>query len=445
MLTRRFAVVSGLMLAFAAVAPATLAASAGPGDLAASGSGSIAASLASDYRSAWQITRGKGATVAVLSSGVDSHVQTLAGAVTTGPDYARTGKVRKIDGTLIASLIAGSGPTLGSPFGIRGLAPEAHILSIRVYPDSGDPAHKRFFKSDRAGSALAEGIRYAARHGADVIYTDEFSTSDGSMSVPSAAMYALAKGAVLVSPVGPPQDTAVEPALYAAGYPGAVQAGAVDLAGHRLTKYSAPIGTALVAAPGIMLPATGPADQPYLIWGGSAAAAWVAAAAALVKAQYPHLSPALVARAMAMSARRHPRRGFDAGIGFGIINPAGALAAASSLARLSATVTPGHAAVVAAAHFGGGPPPGAIDAVQHSPRKLAGFVTAILAGIACLILAIVLLGRSRRRARAGPAPPAAWPPEWAAQPPVPAPPPWGSGGGYGPPPGGGYGPQRPAD
>ena len=65
--------------------------------------------LAGDIRRAWQTTRGKGSTVAVLSSGVDPRVRTLSGHVSRGPDYFR-GRSKRLEGTLLASIIAGSGP-----------------------------------------------------------------------------------------------------------------------------------------------------------------------------------------------------------------------------------------------------------------------------------------------------------------------------------------------
>jgi hypothetical protein len=76
---------------------------------------------------------------------------------------------------------------------------------------------------------------------------------------------------------------------------------------------------------------------PDTVYAGSA---WIAGTAALIKSAYPHLAPALVARAIAISARDHPRGGYNIKIGFGLINPFGALLAAGKLARLSATASP---------------------------------------------------------------------------------------------------------
>ncbi len=394
MLSRRFRVTTGLIGLFAAVGAAGLGFA--PAASAAAGPPSIARALAGDFQSAWQITRGHGVTVAVLSSGVDASVQTLAGAVTKGPDYVRLGQPGNIQGTLIASMIAGSGPTLNSPFGIRGLAPAANILSIRVYPDSQEGVGRKFFaSSSRWVKALAAGIRFAAAHGAAVIYTDEMGY-EVNHDLDSAVRYALARGCVIVATEGAAPSGSALTESYPAGIPGVIGVNAVDLNGNLMKKYSMASASVLVSAPGVTTPATGPANQPYVWWGGPVATAWVASAAALVKAQYPHLAPALVARAIAASARGRPRGSYKASVGFGVINPAGALAAARKLAGLTAAATPGQGAVPAASHFGGGPPAGKINAVQHNLVAFAAFSAVTVAGFACLVLAVRLRLRWRR-------------------------------------------------
>ncbi|MGE5287504.1 MAG: S8 family serine peptidase [Micromonosporaceae bacterium] len=220
---------------------------------------------------------------------------------------------------------------------------------------------------------------------------------NGPTSVRSAIAYAIAKGAVVVASQGPPVTGAGNQVYYPAALPGVIAVGVVDLNDRILRKYTAANITLCVSAPGVKTPGTGPGDQPYLWWGNPVATTWVAAAAALVKARYPHLAPALVARALAVSARRGGRR-TPAGTGTGIVNPAGALAVAAGLSKLMATAAPEPHSVTASQPFAA-PPAGDINAIRRNHVILGGFGAAILAGIVCLAFAAVLAVRMRRRSR----------------------------------------------
>jgi len=92
----------------------------------------------------WPQTRGAGVTVAVLGTGVAASHPDLAGDVVTGPDYTGSGRTPGepfwgIDGTQVASIIAGHGHGLGRQSGIVGVAPAARILSVRVNLEFNDP------------------------------------------------------------------------------------------------------------------------------------------------------------------------------------------------------------------------------------------------------------------------------------------------------------------
>src|SRR5215475_378752 len=93
---------------------------------------------------AWQRTRAGGVTVAVLGTGVYPNQADLRGAVTTGPDYTRSGRARGgqfwgTSGTAIASLIAGRGHGANAGAGMMGVAPAASLLSVRVTLEPDDP------------------------------------------------------------------------------------------------------------------------------------------------------------------------------------------------------------------------------------------------------------------------------------------------------------------
>lgn len=377
MLIRRLAATGAVMAGLVASAPPAYAAPA------------PAKQLANDFRKAWQTTRGKGATVAILSSGVDPHVRTLAGAVKKGADFVKNGHGKQVTGTLLASMIAGSGPTRDSPFGIRGLAPAVDILPVRVFPDPKEGRHAvDAYFSAHGIAATAKGITYAADHGADVICVDDWVTHNEPALI-DAVLHAQARGAVVVAAdrPRPREDTGYKPdtsPVAPAGQPGVIGVGAVDLNGHRIAKASAANTAVLVTGPGVVQPATGPGNDPYIYSGVSPAMAWVSAAAALVKAEHPKLSSAGVALALARSAR-HPKGGYSTDVGFGLVNPGGALDAAAELEKVPQTATSGVAAN--GSHFA---KPVTVEAVRHDNGLLAGGGAAVLVGVLLLAGGVLL-------------------------------------------------------
>jgi hypothetical protein len=201
MLTRR------VIAACAACAAAAIGAAAGgAGAAAATGAHSrpgsfgpgATAQLIRDTANAWKITQGSGVTVAVLSSGVDPNAIGLAGKVVTGHDHVDLPYPAPLDGTLIASAIASSGPTSASPVGPIGRAPRAKILSIRIYPDSTVPGAAAWYKTADWDTLLASAIREAARRGAQVIYADGF-VYGSSAGLEQAVQYAISKNAVVIA------------------------------------------------------------------------------------------------------------------------------------------------------------------------------------------------------------------------------------------------------
>ena len=75
--------------------------------------------------------------------------------------FGNVAKDNNTGGTVFAAAVAGRGPGSSNPAGTLGLAPEARILSIKV------PHHASYVTWQRE---IADAIRYAAGHGAKVIY-----------------------------------------------------------------------------------------------------------------------------------------------------------------------------------------------------------------------------------------------------------------------------------
>lgn len=358
-----------------------------------------------DTQSAWQISTGRGVTIAVLSTGVEPSIPGLQGRVITGPDYTGSAHPVRISGTLEADNLAGNGDP-SDPSEAAGIAPAARILSIRTDEDPAEPGYAAYSSSAGYDRISAQAIRYAASHGAQVIFVD----ADGGgaapdASVESAVAYAVSRGVVIVADDQEFGD-GESIATYAppASLPGVIGVGSVNLAGQPAAASgdgSAHNESVLVAAPGN--PAGGPVSEgQYSMDGSTIAAVWVAGTAALIKSVAPHLSPALVARAIALSTRYHPAGGYSTSLGFGLIDPYQALNEALNLNRsasayAAAGVTGRALGQDAAATYRSGPALPPIDAVHHARAKLAGYGAAILVGLLCLAGALVL---RRRRLRA---------------------------------------------
>ncbi len=421
MLTRsRIAALSALGLVIAAVAgTATPAASASDSTVVSESAASVTAAGAAHFpagattkliremEQAWQITRGQGVTIAVLSTAVDP-VTGLAGKLIQGPDYAPLRGASATDGTILASLIAGSGPTGTNPFGTIGRAPGAKILAEKV-GDFDSRGGGKYLADGTWQGILAKAIRYAVNHGAGVIVTF-YGDSDDTPVLDAAVQYAISKNVVVLGNAialsGKPT-----PYAYPDSLPGVINFTGVTIGG--LPKppqrdYVPTNSSVLIAAPDNVLAATGPGNGPYTAWGFYSDIAWVAGTVALIKAVYPHITPAQVARALADSASYHPPGGYNTTVGFGLINPVGALHDAAALVRLGTSAPSGSGTISATARFGAAQP-AVIEAVHHPKAKLLGFSVAIVVGVVLLVLALILGGRRRRRRRRAAAPTAAVP------------------------------------
>ncbi|PKV84750.1 type VII secretion-associated serine protease mycosin [Streptomyces sp. TLI_146] len=347
---------------------------------------------------AWRTTKGKGITVAVLDTGVDATHPDLAGQVLTGKDLVGFGAGRGSrdwarHGTAMAGIIAGHGHGPGRGDGVLGIAPEARILPVRVILESTDPARKKARES--RGGALAEGIRWAADQGADVINLslgDDSASAHPEPSEDAAIQYALARGAVVVASAGNGGEQG-DHVSYPAAYPGVIAVAAVDRYGTH-AAFSTRRWYATVSAPGVDVVIADPDRKYYEGWGTSAASAFVSGAVALVRAAHPGLSPAQIKTLLADTARNAPKGGRDDARGYGSVDPAAALAEG---ARLKPDVRTNTATGHAGTYFGAGPDKEKDD--DHRGDWLAAL--AAVAGALLLTASLTLWRGSRTAEHAG--------------------------------------------
>ncbi|MEU9251537.1 type VII secretion-associated serine protease mycosin [Streptomyces sp. NPDC048270] len=359
--------------------------------------------LALRAEEAWGTTRGDGVTVAVLDTGVDASHPDLAGQVLEGADLIGMGAGRgdrswARHGTAMAGIIAGHGHGPGRGQGVLGVAPQARILPVRVILEEGDPGRAQ--ARDSKGGALAEGIRWAADHGADVINLslgDDSDSAHHEAGEDEAVQYALAKGVVVVASAGNGGESG-DRVSYPAAYPGVIAVAAVDRRGRK-AKFSTRNWYSTVSAPGVDVVIADPDRSYYEGWGTSAAAAFVSGAVALVKAAHPDLSPAQIKKLLEDTASDSPAGGRDDARGHGMVDPAAALQVAEAVQPEPPVPA---AAAAAGPYFGPGPDP--VRPPGREPRL--GAPQAAAAGAVLLVLAAVLARRPRRgtrgRTRGGP-------------------------------------------
>src|SRR5215471_14150071 len=357
---------------------------------------------------AWQTagTHAAGVTIAVLDTGVYPNQADLTGAVVTGPDYTNSGRVRGgafwgTHGTAMASIIAGRGHGRSRAAGMLGVAPAATVLSVRVALEGSDPLASDTNVVAALPDAIARGIRYAVRHHASVIDLplDPVTTPGapgvgGSAAEKSAIAYALAHRVVLVAPAG--DDGAGADAVnFPAAYPGVISVGAFNSVFTKAPFSSHQSYVTLTAAGDGVIAANGPTGYAQVST-TAAASAVVSGIVALIRAQFPALSPAEVTKALTESTVFRRSGGQQDGSGAGTVDAAKALAAATAMSEAVPSGSSGAGGSAAQ-------PPGAPAVRPAGSLSRTLLIDVGIAVAVFLLLAVPILWygvHRRRRARA---------------------------------------------
>jgi len=280
-----------------------------------------------DYgiRSAWDVTRGAGQTIAIIDTGVAASHQDLSGAVVGGADFSGQGSSNgqtpvgtgdSSHGTMVASLAASRGRGTS---GVIGAAPAASLLAISIGFEDGGSA--------TSDDQIADAVRWAVDNGADVINMSlTRNTLEWPESWDDAFLYAMEKDVVVVAAAGN-RGSGTTQVGAPATMPGVLTVGGVDRAGAASWDASAQGISIGVSAPSEQLVGAVPGGG-YVLWDGtSGATPLVAGIVALVRAAHPELDAANVIQRIIATSRDAGASGADPIYGFGLVDAAAAVSA----------------------------------------------------------------------------------------------------------------------
>lgn len=271
---------------------------------------------------AWARSTGRGVTVAIVDTGIDTAHPDLQANVVPGYNALRRNTNAKDDnghGTHCAGVTAAQA---GNREGIAGIAPDAKLMPIKVLSANGGGSD----------AGVADGIVWAVDHGAHVVSMSLGGPGESKV-LRDAVNYALSRNVVVVAAMG---NDGTNELSYPAAYPGVIAVGASD-ASDKIAEFSQWGSWISVAAPGVQIMSTLPTYKVDLnnygypmryaaMDGTSMATPAVAGLAALLKSVQPAATPAQVkARIEQSSDKVAGENTFTPHFGHGRINAGAAL------------------------------------------------------------------------------------------------------------------------
>ncbi len=286
----------------------------------------------------WPEASGTGVIVAVIDTGVDGTHPDLEGQVIAGyrpkTDKDLPAGTDSSYGGAHGTHVAGTIAAKADGKGIVGIAPNAKIMPIVIFDDTG-------FVGD---DYVAAGIIWAADNGAKAM-NNSWGGWGYSHTLKAAFDYALDHNVVVMVSAG--NDHTDQHMLYPAGYPGIIEVAAVEYNGgsYKTTLFSSRSDGIAVGAPGVKILSTVPSDESlgaegYTVVsdenggtydyydGTSMACPHVTGSVALLLQKYPNAKPWQIRQLLQQTAVDIDDTGWDHNSGYGFINLKNAFAAA---------------------------------------------------------------------------------------------------------------------
>jgi Subtilase family len=286
-----------------------------------------------------KVATGRGVLVAVVDSAIDMNHPDLAGAFVEQYDAVGRREKPHFHGTGMVGAIA-------AHHRLMGIAPEARILAIQAFSGTTRQSPEATTKQ------ILAGLDWAVRKGARVINMSFAGPYDPMLAL--AMKNAHAKGVVLIAASG--NLGPKSPPLYPAADPNVIAVTAVD-ENDRLFAQAVRGPHVAIAAPGVDVMVPAPEETYQLTTGTSVAAAHVSGVAALLIERHPNVDAATILEVLTSTAQKLNPRGRDDQFGWGLIDPA------SALAELESRMTDNQVASVSQ------PPPQAVAPKQAAAPK----------------------------------------------------------------------------
>ncbi len=262
--------------------------------------------------SAWNSSKGMGVTIAILDSGVDGSHPDLVGSLVPGWNiYDNNSDTRDVYGH--GTKVAGAAAAIGNNgVGVAGIAFSAKLMPVRVSDTSGSAL----------SSSLAQGLTWAADHGARVANMSYMGLSCSS-TVLNGATYFRNKGGVVVGSGGNTGAT-----VSCSGSDALTEVASTNSADAR-SSFSSYGPFIDLAAPGEGIYTTTMGGGYGAVSGTSFSAPITAGAYALMMATNPSLAPKTLDQIVFSTALDLGSAGWDQYYGWGRLDAAAAVAKAA--------------------------------------------------------------------------------------------------------------------